>query len=76
MLRRLLRTPRVDTEVGVSIPIGCLVPFVVMLVLAVGLLIGTRLQAGGGPGPDRAVVRVIDDGAGGQVVATQVVPLH
>ena len=31
MLRRLLRSPRADVEVGVAIPIGCLVPLAALL---------------------------------------------
>lgn len=29
MLRRLLRTPHTDVEVGVAIPIGCMLPLAI-----------------------------------------------
>jgi len=37
MLRRLLRAPRTDVEVGVAIPIGCMVPLAIAVaVIAFG----------------------------------------
>ena len=79
MPKRLLRWPRADVELGVAIPIGCLVPLAAMLAvaIAVGVLVGTRLQSGPS-GPRQAVVRVIDDGARGgpAVLATAIVPLR
>jgi hypothetical protein len=78
MLQRLLRTPR-GVEVGVAIPIGCMVPLAIAAaaLVGVGLFVGVRLQAASAPA-DHVVVRVIDDGAAGgpKVVSTQVVPLR
>jgi hypothetical protein len=79
MLHRLLRMPR-GVEVGVAIPIGCMVPVAIAaaaLVVA-GVLIGVGWQRSATVSPDRVTVRVIDDGAAGgpAVLATQVVPLH
>jgi hypothetical protein len=64
MLAKLLRWPRADVEVGVAIPIGCLMPLAAMLAVAigVGVLVATRLQPGP-QAPREAIVRVIDDGA-------------
>ncbi len=61
MLRKLLRTPHgKDVEVGVAIPIGCMVPLAIgAAVLTLAGLVGVWVQR-----------------AGGRVVATQVVPLH
>ena len=79
MLRRLLRTPRADLEVGVAIPIGCMVPLAIAAAALVGagVLVGNHFQPGSGA-PDRVTVRVIDDGAPGgpRVLSTQVVPLR
>jgi hypothetical protein len=83
MLRKLLRTPGTNgVEVGVAIPIGCMVP----LAIAAAALVVVGVIAGGAlyqrerawSSPDRVTVRVIDDGAAGgpQVVSTQVVPLR
>ena len=61
------RTPPV--EVGVAIPIGCMVP----------LAIATAVLAGGGVlMAHRVIVRGIDDGAvgGPKVISTQVVSLR
>ena len=77
MFAKLLRWPRADVELGVAIPVGCLVPLAAMLAvaIAVGVIIGlqARTPASGSTG---AVVRVIDDGAAGgpRVLTTQVVP--
>ena len=63
MLQRLLRTPR-GVEVGVAIPIGCMV----QLAIAAAALVGAGVFLGTPhvlSGPDHAVVRVIDDGAVG-----------
>lgn len=73
---RYLRA-RPDVEVGVIIPIGCLVPLAMLLAvaIAVGVLVGSRLQ----PAPAQSIaVRVIDDGAPGgpTVLATTVIPLR
>jgi hypothetical protein len=62
MLAKLLRWPRADVEVGVAIPIGCLMPLAAMLAIGVGVLVATRLQPGP-QAPREAIVRVIDDGA-------------
>jgi hypothetical protein len=79
MLARWLRVPRggPEVEIGVAIPIGCLVPLAMLLAVAisVGVLVGSRLQTA----PAQSVVlRVIDDGAkpGPKVLTTQVVPLR
>ncbi len=73
MLQRLLRVPRLEFEVG------CLVPLALVLsvAIAVGVLVGMRLQPAPNA-PTEAVVRVIDTGASGgpTVLSTQVVPLH
>ncbi len=78
MLRRLLRSPRADIEVGIAVPIGCLVPLAVAVAVGVGagVVVGTRL--GQSSTPDRVTVRVIDEGAKGgpTILATQVVPLR
>jgi hypothetical protein len=76
MLQRLLRTPR-GVEVGVAIPIGCMV----QLAIAAAALVGAGVFLGTPhvlSGPDHAVVRVIDAGAVGlpRVLSTQVVPLR
>jgi len=64
-------------EVGVAVPIGCLVPLAIAAVVLVGagVFLGTRLAPAGA---DHVVVRVIDDGAAGgpQVVSTQIVPVR
>jgi hypothetical protein len=77
MLQRLLRTPRADLEVGIDIPVGCLIPLAIAAAALVGtgVFLGTRLAS---LGPDHVVVRVIDDSAKGgpQVVSTQIVPLR
>jgi hypothetical protein len=79
VLRRWLRMLRVDTDVEVKVPIGCLVPMAAVLAvaIAVGVLIGQRVQPSTSA-PSEAVVRVIDDGAPGgpAVVSTQIVPLR
>jgi hypothetical protein len=78
MLQRLRRTPRADVEVGIAVPIGCMVPPAIAAAVLVGasVLLGTRLTPQ--PGPVHMVVRVIDDGAKGgpKVLSTQVVPLR
>ncbi len=62
-----------------AIPIGCLVPLAAMLAvaIAVGVVVGSRLEAGPAA-PRGAIVRVIDDSAkpGPKVLATAVVPLR
>ncbi len=77
MLRRLLRTPRTDVEVGVAVPIGCMVPLAIAAAVLVGagLFWGTRLAPAA---VDHVTVRVIDDGAAGgpEILSTQVVPLR
>ena len=67
MLRRLLPTPRADLEVGVAIPIGCMLPLALAaaVLVAAGVLIGQLLRPGTIAPADRATVRVIDDGAPG-----------
>src|SRR6266852_2476172 len=79
MRRRLLRTPRGnDVEVGVAIPIGCMVALAIAAAVLVGagVLLGVRYRDATALPPDRVTVRVIDDGAGGpRVMSTQVVPL-
>ena len=68
-------------EVGVAVPIGCMVPLAVLLAvglgLAAGALIGQHWQPADAP-PSRVEVRVIDDGARGgpAVLATALVPLR
>lgn len=80
MLRKLLRTPRADIEVGVAIPIGCMVPLAIAAaaLVVVGVLVGLGWPRTTPLSPDRVTVRVIDDGAAGgpKVLATQVVPLR
>ncbi len=76
MLQRLLHTLR-TVEVGIAIPVGCMVPLAIAaaVLAGAGVLIGQRFQ----PAPaDHVVVRVIDDGAvgGPKVLSTQVVPLR
>ncbi len=77
-MHRLLRTPR-DVEVGIAVPIGCMVPLAIAAAALVGagVFAGVRLHAASAPA-DHVVVRVIDDGASGgpKVVSTQVVPLR
>ena len=77
MWKRLLRAGP-DVEVGVAIPIGCLVPLALAIAVLVsaGVAIGAHL--GQSSTPDHLVVRVIDDGAKGgpQILATAVVPLR
>jgi len=68
-----------DIEVGVAIPIGCMVPLAITAaaLFGAGVLIGTRLHDRTAlPTTDRVTVRVIDDGATGgpRVVSTQVAP--
>jgi len=67
-----------DVEVGVAIPIGCLVPLAAMLaaVISVGVIVGTHI--GQASPPDHSVVRVIDDGANGgpAILSTQIVPVR
>jgi hypothetical protein len=79
MLQRLLRMPR-GVEVGVAIPIGCMVPLAIAAatLIGVGVLIGLQTRSAMVAPVDHLVVRVIDDGAvgGPKVVSTQVVPLH
>jgi hypothetical protein len=79
MLTKLLRMSRggPDVEVG----IGCLVPvaMVIAMLVGAGVVVGTHLgQSGQTTGPDRVIVRVIDDGAAGRpnVIATAVVPIR
>jgi hypothetical protein len=82
MLPRLLlpRLPRggPKVEIGVAIPLGCLVPLAlgVAMLVSVGVLAGQKLTTPSAP--DRVTVRVIDDGAAGgpKVISTQVVPLR
>jgi hypothetical protein len=67
-------------EVGVAIPIGCMVPLAIAaaaLVVA-GALIGVRWQRCTPLSPDRLTLRLIDDGATGapKVLSTQVILLH
>jgi hypothetical protein len=83
MLHRLLRLPRADVEVGIAIPIGCLVPLAMFaLLISAGVLLGMTLErdhaASVAPAPDQVVVRVVDDGAPGgpAVLATAVLPLR
>jgi hypothetical protein len=80
MLQRLLRTPRgTDVEVGVAVPIGCMLSLAIAAaaLVAVGVFVGAQLGRSA-PSADNAVVRVIDDGAAGgpRVLSTQVVPLR
>jgi hypothetical protein len=80
MLQRLLRSRANGVEVGVAIPIGCMVPLAIAAVVLVsaGVLVGVRSHPDTAQLPDRVTVRVIDDGAPGgpRVVSTQVVPLR
>ena len=83
MLHRWLRSPRADVEVGIAIPIGCLVPLAIFaLLITAGAIFGMTLErwhaATVAPASDQVVVRVIDDGAPGgpAVLATAVVPLR
>jgi hypothetical protein len=68
-------------EVGVAIPIGCIVPLAIAgaVLVGAGMLIGSQLSRPSTiAGADHVVVRVIDDGAPGgpQVISRQVVPLR
>jgi hypothetical protein len=47
MLQRLLRTPRADVEIGVAIPVGCMVPLAIAAAVLVGagVFLGTRLTS-------------------------------
>ena len=71
------RSQPIDLQIGLAIPIGCMVPLAIAAAALVGagVFVGTRL--GSQPAPDHVVVRVIDDGAAGgpTVIATQVIPL-
>lgn len=73
-----IRPKRWGTDIGIAVPLGCLIPIVLgaAVLVGVGVLIGTRLQAPARP--TEAVVRVIDSGAPGgpRVVSTQVVPVN
>jgi hypothetical protein len=82
MLQRLLRSPRGNggVEVGVAIPVGCLVPLAIAaaVLVGVGVLIG-QLSRPSTIGPaDHVTVRVIDDGAAGgpKILTTRLVPLR
>lgn len=82
-MRRLLRMPSTNgVEVGVAIPIGCMVPLAIAAVaLVVAGVIATNtlsLWERHISAPSAVTVRVIDDGAAGgpTVISTQVVPLH
>jgi hypothetical protein len=79
MLQRLLRSRANGVEVGVAIPIGCMVPLAIAAVVLVsaGVFLGTQLGRSA-PTADHAIVRVIDSGAAGgpKVLSTQVVPLR
>jgi hypothetical protein len=68
------RSPHTELEVGCIFPIAVAAAALV----AVGVLVGTRLTAPPAPPPRQVAVRVIDDGAPGgpAVVATAVVPLR
>jgi hypothetical protein len=73
-------TPRADLEVGIVIPVGCMVPLAIAaaaLVMA-GVLVGLRYQSDIAVPTDRVTVHVIDDGATGgpRVLSTQIVPLR
>ena len=81
MLRRLLPMARGnDVEVGVAIPIGCMVPLAIAAagLVGAGMLIGLRWYQPATTAADHVTVRVIDDGARGgpRVLSTQVVPLR
>jgi hypothetical protein len=82
MLAKFLRLPRggPEVEVGVAIPVGCLMPIAaaVLLLVGAGVVVGTQLVHSVNSAPQNVVVRVIDDGAAGgpQVVSTQVVALR
>ncbi len=81
-LGKLLRTPRAGVDVGVAIPIGCLLPLAIgaAALVVVGVIAAGSLSLWKGePKPaDRVTIRVIDDGAPGgpQVLSTQVIPLR
>jgi hypothetical protein len=72
-LRKLPRIPGLEVEVGCLVPLAAMLP----VAIAVGVVIGTRLQTGP-VAPREAVVRVIDESAkpGPKVLTTQVVPLR
>jgi hypothetical protein len=73
----LLRTPRADLEVGVAIPVACMVPLAIAAAVLVGasVFLGTRLAP---TGAGHVVVGVIADGAvgGPRLLSTQVVLLR
>ena len=79
MLRRLLRTPRADMEIGGAIPVGCMLPLAIAapVLVGVGVLIGTGHRQSS-VFSDHMTVRVIDDGAPGgrQEISSQVAPLR
>ena len=78
MLQRLLRLPA-DVEVGIAIPVGCLVQLAlaIAVLVGVGVVIGTVRGQSSVSSTDHVLVRVIDDGAKGgpAVLSTAVVPL-
>ena len=75
-----LHPGRGGLEVGIAVPIGCMVPLAIAAaaLMGAGVLLGARFQRETEVPPDRVTVRVIDDGAPGgpQVLATQVVSLR
>ena len=75
-----LHPGRGGLEVGIAVPIGCMVPLAIAAaaLMGAGVLLGARFQRETEVPPDRVTVRVIDDGAPGgpRVLSTQVVPLR
>ena len=73
-----LHPGRGGLEVGIAVPIGCMVPLAIAAaaLMGAGVLLGARFQRETEVPPDRVTVRVIDDGAPGgpRVLSTQVVP--
>jgi hypothetical protein len=69
-----------NLDVGIAVPIGCMVPFAIAAAMLVGagLLVGKEFSNASRILPDHVVVRVIDDGAAGgpKVISTQTVPLR
>ena len=71
-----LHPGRGGLEVGIAVPIGCMVPLAIAAAALVGagVFVGQRFQPVSAA--DHVTVRVIDDGAPGgpRVLSTQVVP--
>ena len=74
MLGRLPRSPRAELEAGCLFPIA----IAAAALVAIGVVVGTRLAAPSATPPSQVAVRVIDDGAPGgpAVLATAIVPLR